>query len=333
AGAGAEGDAKHDAEYEGDDDVDDDAEHDADADVDAEEDVDDAAEGHPNVATEGEADDDADGSRNRQWNQALARVPQLWTSYSGNLREVKVMCMAVRSSLERDELRTLHGNITRAQLVQSRLIEEQHRMLDEARVRDSNHVKDILDMQATVKDGILQIKSTTGTLLDSLRGMIDYIQKVHSTAQEDLSRREHEIVSFVSLRDTLFQDFNQRLTTNIEALCTITDAVKQSIDASAERTQQLNSYGIQLQQTLGQLEENIIEANQKTQSLSSNTMAGFMELESIIQSHSSSMVQTTRSALESVARELSAFATTQSKTMDSQTKMANVRFRCLFYQD
>ncbi|KAI8599348.1 hypothetical protein EDD21DRAFT_339906 [Dissophora ornata] len=107
--------------------------------------------------------------------QSLGRVPQLWTSYSGYFREVKVMCLAVRYSLEHgnfnqiktlliwlfllpsdatflssEDLRNMQRNLTLSHAEQIALLREQRRELIETHRLETVRLQEILDIHSTI---------------------------------------------------------------------------------------------------------------------------------------------------------------------------------------
>ncbi|KAI8812956.1 hypothetical protein BJ742DRAFT_515787 [Cladochytrium replicatum] len=55
-----------------------------------------------------------EGNKVQSCVRAMAEVPQLWTSYSGHLRDVVQMCFSVRHQIERDLTREIHQKVTKA---------------------------------------------------------------------------------------------------------------------------------------------------------------------------------------------------------------------------
>ncbi|KAG0234590.1 hypothetical protein BGW41_001103 [Actinomortierella wolfii] len=147
----------------------------------------------------------------RQRRLALARVPQLWTSYSGNLREVKIMCMAISASLERDELYELHRNITRAHHIQIKLVEKQWQVLQEAQIKDEMYNKDLLEMHALVQHELSRIKSTTRELSETLHNMITDMHDAQTKTRDAATRREEDLVAFIASNNAMHADIMRRM--------------------------------------------------------------------------------------------------------------------------
>ncbi|CAG8524561.1 3007_t:CDS:10, partial [Gigaspora rosea] len=107
--------------------------------------------------------------------EALARIPQLWTSYSGYFREVFHMCFAVRYSIERDLLEELHKNITQNQLINYSILRVQQ--------------DDMISWRKEEMARLIQLEKSQSMILNS----VNVIEKITSLAS----------VNMVSLKDNL----------------------------------------------------------------------------------------------------------------------------------
>ncbi|KAF9120992.1 hypothetical protein BGW39_010927 [Mortierella sp. 14UC] len=110
--------------------------------------------------------------------RSLGRIPQLWTSYSGYFREVKVMCLAVRYSLEHDELRGLQRNLSRAHLDQIALLKEQQRVLTESNRLETERLKELSKLHSTVAIEVNSMLSSAGTLRDAVQSVTEEVSKL-----------------------------------------------------------------------------------------------------------------------------------------------------------
>ncbi|OAQ32987.1 hypothetical protein K457DRAFT_122712 [Linnemannia elongata AG-77] len=93
--------------------------------------------------------------------QSLGRVPQLWTSYSGYFREVKVMCLAVRYSLEH----------------------EQQRVLKETNRLETEQLKQLSALHSTITADVNSML-TLASVSQSMRHWNDSLERGISRAQE-----------------------------------------------------------------------------------------------------------------------------------------------------
>ncbi|KAG0078052.1 hypothetical protein BGZ90_006026 [Linnemannia elongata] len=94
--------------------------------------------------------------------QSLGRVPQLWTSYSGYFREVKVMCLAVRYSLEH----------------------EQQRVLKETNRLETEQLKQLSALHSTITADVNSMLNSAGTLKDALRSVTEEVSKLTQSIEQ-----------------------------------------------------------------------------------------------------------------------------------------------------
>ncbi|KAF9093283.1 hypothetical protein BGX29_009998 [Mortierella sp. GBA35] len=116
--------------------------------------------------------------------QSLGRIPQLWTSYSGYFREVKVMCLAVRYSLEHDELRRLQRNLSRTHSDQIVLLKEQQRVLTETSRLETERLKELSDLHSTIATEVNSMLYSAGTLRDALRSVTEEVSKLTQSIEK-----------------------------------------------------------------------------------------------------------------------------------------------------
>ncbi|KAF8927801.1 hypothetical protein BGZ47_001950 [Haplosporangium gracile] len=133
---------------------------------------------HPLASAESDPDQQPTTNDVSRCVQSLGRVPQLWTSYSGYFREVKVMCLAVRYSLEHDELRRLQRNLSKTHSDQITLLKEQQRILKETNRLETERLKELSDLHLTIVTQVNSMLSSTGTLRDSLRSVLEEVSKL-----------------------------------------------------------------------------------------------------------------------------------------------------------
>ncbi|KAJ3341772.1 hypothetical protein HDU93_004156 [Gonapodya sp. JEL0774] len=97
--------------------------------------------------------------------QALSRTPQLWTSYSGYLRDVIQICAALRHPAERQLLAQLYSNISHLNLANHALLSAHHsklrQIVERAGSELSRTVGGLAEVQATTQRLVLEVKSET----------------------------------------------------------------------------------------------------------------------------------------------------------------------------
>ncbi|ORY93059.1 hypothetical protein BCR43DRAFT_565709 [Syncephalastrum racemosum] len=77
----------------------------------------------------------------------LAAVPQTWTSYSGYYRDAEAMCLAVRYPIERERLEQLHQNVTRYQIKQLSMLQQQQKYMAAWRHEEGTRLTQLRTLQ------------------------------------------------------------------------------------------------------------------------------------------------------------------------------------------
>lgn len=108
--------------------------------------------------------------------EALARVPQLWTSYSGYYRDITLMCYAVRHDLDRDRLEDLFRNMTLTQLFHTRLLHKQNQQFLKWRHDEFEKLHDLEVKQAAIIEKSGVIEATAKSIHDTTTGMVITLQ-------------------------------------------------------------------------------------------------------------------------------------------------------------
>ncbi|KNE59315.1 hypothetical protein AMAG_03617 [Allomyces macrogynus ATCC 38327] len=127
--------------------------------------------------------------------EALAQVPQLWTSYSGYFRDVMAMCYAVRHHIERDLVEALFYNLTLTQLVSNNMLKQHTADVVQLHMQEMAAWGQLHDQQSTIASQTDQIVGWTRDLssnvthlagdLAAARNVVDGIER----AQEEVNAR------------------------------------------------------------------------------------------------------------------------------------------------
>ncbi|KAF9199851.1 hypothetical protein BGZ49_009980 [Haplosporangium sp. Z 27] len=116
--------------------------------------------------------------------QSLGRIPQLWTSYSGYFREVKVMCLAVRHFIEHDNFRILQRNMTRYHAEQIDLLRKHQNELMEKHRLETERLQEVLNVHSTIIREMKSVESLVGSFHHSLSSVIDNISSLKQKSEE-----------------------------------------------------------------------------------------------------------------------------------------------------
>ncbi|KAJ3364819.1 hypothetical protein GGF32_000996 [Allomyces javanicus] len=127
--------------------------------------------------------------------EALAQVPQLWTSYSGYFRDVMAMCYAVRHHIERELVEALFYNLTLTQLVNNNMLKQHTADVVQLHTQEMAAWRQLHDQQSTIASQTDQIVGWTRDLstnvthlagdLAAARTVVDGIER----AQEEVKAR------------------------------------------------------------------------------------------------------------------------------------------------
>ncbi|KAG0315868.1 hypothetical protein BGZ99_007196 [Dissophora globulifera] len=197
--------------------------------------------------------------------QSLGRVPQLWTSYSGYFREVKVMCLVVRYSVEQarltrffhiaEDLRAMQRNLTRLHSDQLMLLREHRRVLLETHRLETERLQGIQDLHAlgSVAQTIrrwhesLEIRVSRSEELDRLsNGLMSRIVESNAELATVLSNvrktRQHveDLTSIASvgtqslltLQDTAVREMDASISGSLSSMTTALRHVERDTQAS-----------------------------------------------------------------------------------------------------
>ncbi|KAG0250284.1 hypothetical protein BG011_008511 [Mortierella polycephala] len=143
--------------------------------------------------------------------QSLGRVPQLWTSYSGYFREVKVMCLVVRYSMEHEDLRTLQKNLTQFHADQIALLRLQRKELVETQRVETERLEQIMNMQSTLSMEMHSILITTAALRDSLSSIFGDLSKMTRYSEEGITQQSVALSNIRDMNEQLAMEYQTNL--------------------------------------------------------------------------------------------------------------------------
>ncbi|KAI9015052.1 hypothetical protein BC832DRAFT_603752 [Gaertneriomyces semiglobifer] len=234
--------------------------------------------------------------------QTLSHVPQLWTSYSGYVREVSSMCFAIRYETTRDYIENLFHNVTRAQIAGLKLLRYQQADLRKYHTEELAHIKvvrdaqnDLLEESANIKTLAQHAVAFANSLDDNLRSSIDKM----STLFESQEKTEHAMDNALSRADSLSNVVVERFTDTLKAMNGIEGAVARLAEgistlvenegvasqALADLQMKVQEFGTNLAQSSGSVSNSINDisrridtANTKFDQLSAQQMEALRQM-------------------------------------------------------
>ncbi|KAI1316909.1 hypothetical protein EDD11_009309 [Mortierella claussenii] len=179
--------------------------------------------------------------------QSFGRVPQLWTSYSGYFREVKVMCLAVRFSLEHDDLRKLQLNLTRSHVDHIALLREQRRELQETHRLEETRLREILNLHSTMSREVSSLldsartKSLAGALRDSLTMILGDVSKIAQQGEQVTTQQSVALLNLQDANSHLLADYQMNVDEAVRSISEVMRKWHASLDSGFLRAQELDS--------------------------------------------------------------------------------------------
>ncbi|KAG0326738.1 hypothetical protein BG004_002910, partial [Podila humilis] len=150
--------------------------------------------------------------------QSLGRVPQLWTSYSGYFREVKVMCLAVQYSLEQDELQRLQRNLTRTYADQITRLRAQRQELIENHRLETEQLQEIQRIHRDMTAQVNTILTSTSTLRNTFSSILEDVSKIVQNTGQGVEEQGVALESMRHSNKEFLTDFQLTLFQTMEAV-------------------------------------------------------------------------------------------------------------------
>ncbi|CAG8607328.1 24402_t:CDS:10 [Dentiscutata erythropus] len=223
--------------------------------------------------------------------EALARIPQLWTSYSGYFREVFHMCFAVRYSIERDLLEELHRNITQNQLINYSILRVQQNDMISWRKEEMARLIQLEKSQSMILNSVNVIEKITSLAsvnMVSLKDNLSDSQEIVQGTLGQLSQLRKELEEYRSKASEAFEEINSATNQQlislkqsmeyVESIAKINTKISenlQKIDAALHNTlkaqekvyNMIEIYKDQHQDLENQWQNSLLEARQNLQIL------------------------------------------------------------------
>ncbi|KAF8935255.1 hypothetical protein BGZ58_005127 [Dissophora ornata] len=171
------------------------------------------------------------------------QVPQLWTSYSGYFREVKVMCLAVRYSLEHEDLRNMQRNLTLSHAEQIALLREQRRELIETHRLETVRLQEILDIHSTITREVESMLSSAGTLRDTLGSIYNDVSRIARNSEQGAAQQSVALSNLQDMNNHIMAEYQENIQHTLGSVAQAIQTWHESLIAGLSRSQELDQLG------------------------------------------------------------------------------------------
>ncbi|KAK3809008.1 MAG: hypothetical protein JOS17DRAFT_822296 [Linnemannia elongata] len=202
--------------------------------------------------------------------QSLGRVPQLWTSYSGYFREVKVMCLAVRYSLEHDELRRLQRNLSRTHSDQISLLYEQQRVLKETNRLETERLKQLSEIHSTIAVEVNSMLNSAGTLKDALRSVTEEVSKLTQSIERGALQQGEALSTTQESNARILAEYQNTVHSALESVAQWMHRWDDSLERGLTRARKIDSLNQESIAKIAHSNEAIESITQQTATLNAN---------------------------------------------------------------
>ncbi|KAJ3137558.1 hypothetical protein HDU90_001961 [Geranomyces variabilis] len=121
--------------------------------------------------------------------EILSHVPQLWTSYSGYVREVVNMCFAAQYENHRDTVEQLFNNVTAHQISSYRLLRRQHKDMESWHNQQMRRLTKVEQLQVSLISQADEIKTSAKSASVITQGLDINLTAALGTVQEILQKQ------------------------------------------------------------------------------------------------------------------------------------------------
>ncbi|KAF9300602.1 hypothetical protein BGZ74_007706 [Mortierella antarctica] len=217
--------------------------------------------------------------------QSLGRVPQLWTSYSGYFREVKVMCLAVQYSLENDELRNLQRNLTRNHADQIALLRAQRQELLETHRVETAQLKEIQDLHSKMGAQVNAILTSASQMRGTLASILKDISIITQHTNQGVTEQELALDNMRQIKEELLSGFQVTLLQTVELVTRQSQSWHEMMSNGLLRFQELDRHAeeqlvkiLRANQGLESMIQQVGEVTNQLQDLKEQAVLGTQEL-------------------------------------------------------
>ncbi|KAG0054772.1 hypothetical protein BGZ83_010448 [Gryganskiella cystojenkinii] len=174
--------------------------------------------------------------------QSLGRVPQHWTSYTGYFREVNMMCLAVRYSIEQEELRSLQRNLTRAQEDHIRTLRHHQEELTLTHKLQMDQLEQLLHLHANLSAEVKSTLTTTNTVRDSLSSIHKDVSDLLIKTSNDIAKQQtHALSSLKGANDKILSEYQRGIAQILGSISKSLQAWNHGLDFTLSRAKDFDS--------------------------------------------------------------------------------------------
>ena len=142
---------------------------------------------------------------------ALSRIPQWWTSFSGYVKETVLMCYSVRHNIEKQELSDVYRNVTYLQLFNYNVLQK--------------HTKDFENLKTLTDAYTVNVKS----IFDDFRQQAQELQPLFGNTK-----------SILTLIETVMVSLSKQVILTKQGLLDLNAITKESLSNSKAMVEQIN---------------------------------------------------------------------------------------------
>ncbi|KAI8907503.1 hypothetical protein DFJ77DRAFT_181475 [Powellomyces hirtus] len=158
--------------------------------------------------------------------EILSRVPQLWTSYSGYVREVVNMCFAIQYENHQNTVERLFNNVTMHQISSYRLLRRQHMDMENWHNQEIGRLARVESLQQRLLTQAGDIEASAKSATDAVAGL-------------DTSMN----AALMAIKHIIHQQSEARVVAELLMKTTenLSDAVKTELSGTAETVHAMDS--------------------------------------------------------------------------------------------
>ncbi|KAG0028146.1 hypothetical protein BGZ82_008598 [Podila clonocystis] len=212
--------------------------------------------------------------------QSLGRVPQLWTSYSGYFREVKVMCLAVQYSLENDELRNLQRNLARSHADQIALLRAQRQELLETHRVETAQLKEIQDIHSN-----MSVQTSASQVRDTFVSILKDISIITQHTNQGVAEQGLALGNMRQINEEFLSGFQGTLLQTVELVTRQSESWHEMMSSGLLRFQELDRHAeeqlvkiVRANQGLESVVQQVRVVTNQLQDLKEQAVQGTLEL-------------------------------------------------------
>eukprot|EP00835_Amoeboradix_gromovi_P001583 NODE_75_length_23373_cov_0.434261.p4 type:complete len:513 gc:universal NODE_75_length_23373_cov_0.434261:11228-9690(-) len=246
---------------------------------------------------------------------ALSRMPQWWTSFSGYIKETVLMCYSVRYMIEKEELTDIYRNITYLQLFNYNVLKkhsDEFKKLKDMTDDYSSNIKSLLTELNQQGSDLIPHFSNTKSIMNLVEDVMVSLSKQAITARQELLDLQQIVSASVKKSQAVSDKMDElkvdhvrtsRITQNNSIA--VLDRLKQAqfqLDSQLQQYQQLYDISCQLAVSLAAIP--IVNKELESSITSSSRLSVVIQgLNKIANEFQQSLLNTTRSTQDILTKE------------------------------